>query len=178
MKKRLSLNLFKPKNILLGMFNRAISRPSKWFERKLFQPICWGNLRELHPKSRNFGYDRGQQSVVRYYIDNFFKCNASDIKGDVLEIGDDTYTRRHGNNLDLVEILHVVHGNPKATLVGDLTKADNIPSEKFDCLLLPQTFQFIFDLHSALENCKRILKPGGIRNGPKKLDSDIGDKVL
>ncbi len=133
------------------------------FLRRNFQrPVFWGNLRRLEPKSRVFGYDRGNQSVARYYIDNFFAQHAADIFGEVLEIGDDTYARRHGNGLTRLEVLNVDPGNPKATIVADLTIADNIASGSFDCLLLPQTLQCIYDVRSAIKNCKRILKARGV----------------
>src|SRR6185503_10982321 len=54
--------------------------------------ISFGNLRRLTPISRVFGFDRGTP-VDRYYIENFLADNASDIRGRVLEVGDDSYTR-------------------------------------------------------------------------------------
>lgn len=59
-------------------------------------------------------------------------------------------------------MLHVKEGNPKATIVGDLTCANDIPSETFDCVIFIQTLQFIYDIRSALKTLHRILKPGGI----------------
>ena len=59
-------------------------------------------------------------------------------------------------------MLHVVGGNPKATIVGDLTCADHIPSDAFDCVILTQTLQLIYDVHAALQTLYRILKPGGV----------------
>jgi len=55
-------------------------------------PVGWvhfGSLRRTEPISRGFGYDRGPQSVPRYYIDEFVERWASDIHGRVLEVGDD-----------------------------------------------------------------------------------------
>jgi SAM-dependent methyltransferase len=59
-------------------------------------------------------------------------------------------------------VLHVVEGNPEATIVGDLTNADNIPSDTFDCLVLTQTIHLIYDVRSAIQTIQRILKPGGV----------------
>lgn len=148
---------------IIGFHNtKAVGRFLKFLRQKLLRPVFWGNLRRLEPKSRVFGYDRGNQSIARYYIDKFFAQNASDIRGEVLEIGDDTYARRHGTELRHVAVLNVHPGNPKATIIDDLTIADNIANGSFDCLVLPQTFQFIYDFRSAIKHCERILKPKGI----------------
>jgi hypothetical protein len=49
------------------------------------------------PVSRNFGYDRGLP-VDRYYIEGFLDRHKSDVRGHVLEVGDDSYTRRYGGD--------------------------------------------------------------------------------
>jgi hypothetical protein len=123
---------------------------------------CWGSFRRLEPFSKVFGYDRGSQSIARYYIDEFMYKNASDIQGTVMEIGDDTYTKRLGNNIIKNDVLHVEEGNPKATIVTDLTNDSRILNETYDCIIIPQTFQFIYDFRSALLHCHRILKPKGV----------------
>jgi SAM-dependent methyltransferase len=114
------------------------------------------------PISREFGFDRGLP-IDRYYIEQFLTARASDIQGRVLEIGDDTYTRQLGGDLvTRSDVLHLKKGDPKATLVGDLTCADHIPSDAFDCIILTQTLQFIYDVPAALKTLCRILKPGGV----------------
>jgi ubiquinone/menaquinone biosynthesis C-methylase UbiE len=60
------------------------------------------------------------------------------------------------------DVLHVSAGNPAATLQGDLTRADHIPSNAFDCILLTQTLHLIYDLQAATTTLHRILKPGGV----------------
>ena len=148
---------------IIGVENtKAVKSLLKFLRRKLLRPVFWGNLRRMEPKSRLFGYERGDQSIARYYIDNFFAQNASDIRGEVLEIGDDTYARRHGTELSHVAVLNVHPGNPKATIIDDLTIADNIATHSFGCLILPQTLQFIYDVRSAVRQCQRILEPGGV----------------
>jgi ubiquinone/menaquinone biosynthesis C-methylase UbiE len=46
--------------------------------------------------------------------------------------------------------------------VGDLTCADFIPSDTFDCVILTQTLHLIYDVRAALKTLYRILKPGGV----------------
>jgi SAM-dependent methyltransferase len=124
--------------------------------------VNFGSLRRLTPISREFGYDRGLP-VDRYYIENFLTRQAQDVQGRVLEIGDATYTVRFGGDrVTKSDVLHVVEGNPKATIVGDLTQADNIPSEAFDCVILTQTLHLLYDMRTALANLYRILKPRGV----------------
>ncbi|HJQ71521.1 MAG TPA: glycosyltransferase [Blastocatellia bacterium] len=124
--------------------------------------IRFGDLRRLAPFSRVFGYDRGTP-VDRYYIEGFLARNSDDIRGRVLEVGDDTYTRRYGGErVDKVDVLHVTEGSPLATIIADLTKADHIPSETFDCIILTQTLHLIYDVRAAIRTLHRILKPGGV----------------
>ncbi len=124
--------------------------------------VDFGSLRRVTPISREFGFDRGLP-IDRYYIEKFLAENKADVKGRVLEIGDNSYTRQFGgDSVTQSDVLHVVEGNPLATIVGDLTNAEHIPSDAFDCLVLTQTLQMIYDLQAALKTIYRILKPGGV----------------
>ncbi|MGB2696377.1 MAG: class I SAM-dependent methyltransferase, partial [Candidatus Zixiibacteriota bacterium] len=50
----------------------------------------------LSPISRQFGFDRGKP-IDRYYIENFLNENKHFIRGRVLEIGDNSYTKKYGS---------------------------------------------------------------------------------
>lgn len=133
-----------------------------WHSRLPVGWVSFGSLRRLTPISRNFGYERGLP-IDRYYIENFLAHYADDIRGRVLEIGDNSYTRKFGGDrVTKSDVLHVVEGNPEATIVGDLTCADHIPSDSFDCFILTQTLHLIYDVRAALKTLYRILKPGGV----------------
>ena len=122
----------------------------------------FGDLRRTTPISREFGYDRGVP-VDRYFMEQFLAEHASDIKGRVLEIGDDSYSRQFGGErVTQQDILHVHAGNPIATFVGDLTSADHIPSNAFDCFICTQTLHLIFNYRAAMATIHRILKLGGV----------------
>ena len=125
--------------------------------------VRFGSLRRLTPVSRIFGLDRGQ-CIDRYYIEEFLDHHADDIRGHVLEIGDDTYTRKFGGErLTKSSVLHVWNDNPKATIVADLTGEEgHIPSNTFDCIICIQTLQCIYDVRAAVQTLYRILKPGGV----------------
>jgi SAM-dependent methyltransferase len=124
--------------------------------------VSFGNLRRLTPISRVFGFDRGTP-VDRYYIEKFLAANASDIRGRVLEVGDDSYTRSlGGDRVRKSDVLHVSEENPKATIIADLSNADHIPSDSFDCIILTQTLHLIYDVRAAIATLHRILKPRGV----------------
>src|SRR5690606_18275839 len=108
--------------------------------------VRFGDLRRVEPVSRVFGFDRGLP-VDRYYIEAFLARHAGDVRGRVLEVGDDTYTRRFGGeHVTKRDVLHVVEGNPRATFVGDLSDAPGLPSDAFDCIILTQTLHLIYDV--------------------------------
>jgi SAM-dependent methyltransferase len=124
--------------------------------------VRWGDLRRLSPISRKWGYDRGLP-VDRYYIERFLEARRDDIRDRVLEIGDDSYTRGYGGDrVHTSDVLHVRPGHPGATIVADLSCAPEIPDESFDCIILTQTLQLIFDVNAALATVARILKPSGV----------------
>ena len=60
------------------------------------------------------------------------------------------------------EILHYDYTNPAATIVGDLTKHDTIPTNLVDCFVCTQTFNFIYDIKSAFLGAYQMIKPGGV----------------
>ncbi len=120
-----------------------------------------GDFDRTQPFSTQFGYDRGGP-VDRYYIEKFLAKHSHLIKGRVLEIGDNEYTLHFGaSNVAQSEILHIDSNNTKATYVGDLSNASTLPDNTFDCIILTQTLQFIYDYQKAIATCFRVLKPGG-----------------
>jgi SAM-dependent methyltransferase len=125
------------------------------------RPVNWGDLRRLTPVSETWGLDRGGP-LDRYYIDNFLQRNRQDISGRVLEVKDPGYTKQYGAGVTRSDVLDINPTNARATIVADLTSADGIPSETFDCFVLTQTLHQIFDIRSALRHTFRILKPGGV----------------
>jgi SAM-dependent methyltransferase len=121
-----------------------------------------GLLRELKPISPKFGLERGLP-IDRYYIEHFLARRAGEIRGRVLEVGDNLYTRKYGGErVRVSDVLDVSEGNQRATVHADLTRADHIPSDAFDCIILTQTLHLIYDLRSAVQTLYRILKPGGV----------------
>lgn len=124
--------------------------------------VRFGNLRRVDPISRYFGFERGLP-IDRYYIERFLASQHAAIRGRVLEVGDNTYTHKFGGSQVMQsDVLHVNTGNEQATIVADLAHADHIPSNHFDCIILTQTLQLVYDLRPAIQTLHRILKPGGV----------------
>jgi len=124
--------------------------------------VRWGSLRRLTPVSSMFGLDRGLP-IDRYYIEGFLRRHREDIRGHVLEVGDPRYAKKFGGQgVSRIEVLHAVPGNPEATLVADLTVKGSLPKDTYDCMILTQTLNFVFDVSAALVNSLSALKPGGV----------------
>ncbi len=124
--------------------------------------VSFGDLRRLEPLTRSFGYDRGQP-IDRYYIEKFLSRNVDDIKGHVVEIGDNRYTCRFGGDrITRSDVLDQDHPDSAPTIIADLTNADQVESNTFDCIIITQTLQFIYQIDAAIRTVHRILKPGGV----------------
>jgi SAM-dependent methyltransferase len=124
--------------------------------------VSFGNLRRVTPISKVFGADRGLP-VDRYYIENFLAQFADDIQGHVVEVADNYYTEKFGGDrVTQSDVLNVEQASPKVTIVADLTAADHLPSNTFDCAIITQTLHLIYDTRAALQTLHRILKPGGV----------------
>jgi SAM-dependent methyltransferase len=128
--------------------------------RRLRHPAFLGTIRRTTPLSDHWGRDRGTP-VDRYYIEHFLAGARNAIRGRVLEVMNTDYTRRFGVAVERSDVLDVDPANPLATIVADLAEADDIPSETFDCFILTQTLQYIYDIRSAVGHAHRILRPGG-----------------
>lgn len=98
----------------------------------------------------------------RFYIEGFLQEESAAVRGRVLEIEDDEYTIRFGGDqVTKADVLHIDDSNRRATFVGDLSNAPQLPDNAFDCIILTQTLHLIYDFRAAVATCHRILKPGG-----------------
>lgn len=120
-----------------------------------------GDLRRVTPIDPNWGFERGTP-IDRVYVEAFVGAHAADIRGRVLEIAAPDYTTRFGRDVERVDILMAAEGNPQATIVADLTDAPHVPGDAFDCAIVTQTLQFVYDVRAALATLQRVLAPGGV----------------
>ena len=125
--------------------------------------VRFGSLRRLTPISRDWGDDRGGP-IDRYYVTAFLERHRQDVHGRVLEIAEDVYAKWFGGDrVTHIDVLEYTQGeHPRATFVGDLADAPHLPSDAFDCVILTQTLQLIYDLRGAIGTVHRILRPGGV----------------
>jgi hypothetical protein len=130
-------------------------------DRRRSRPPKLGDLRRVTPIDPNWGYERGTP-IDRVYVERFVALHSRDIRGRVLEIAAPDYTSKFGRDVERVDILMATEGNPRATIVGNLSDAPQIPNDTFDCAIVTQTLQFIYDAGAALATLHRILVPGGV----------------
>ena len=124
--------------------------------------VRFGDLRRVRPFSEWFGFDRGTP-LDRLYIEGFLARCSADIRGRVLEVGDNAYTLRFGGAaVTRSDVLHVDASNRHATIIGDLSDGAGLPEAAFDCIVLTQTLHLIHDLPRAVATLQRMLVPGGV----------------
>jgi SAM-dependent methyltransferase len=124
--------------------------------------LRFGDLARTSPIDGEFGFGRGTP-IDRFYIESFLERNRNNIAGRVLEIGSAVYSQRFGaERVTRQDVLDVRPGNPQATIVGDISAADILPRDSFDCIVLTQTLQYIYDLRAAVAELHAALKPGGV----------------
>jgi SAM-dependent methyltransferase len=146
--------------LTLGIWDRLPSNTQKKL-RRLFHPAWFGILRKTTPISSHWGFDRGTP-IDRYYVEQFLQRNRQDIHGQVGEVGNRTYTDRYGVNVEHCDVLDNNPANPQANLLIDLESPTALPSNHYDCLVLTQVLQFIYNLQPSLEQLHRSLRPGGV----------------
>jgi SAM-dependent methyltransferase len=122
----------------------------------------FGSLRRLRPIASDFGWSRGQ-CIDRYYIERFLAENAQDIRGQVLEFQNGSYTGTFGGTrVTRSEVLDLSSVNPQATIFRDITRREQLPETAFDCIICTQVLQFLYDVKVAIRNLRDLLKPGGV----------------
>lgn len=128
---------------------------------RLARPAWLGTLHRTTPLSDHWGIERGTP-IDRHYISRFLHDHRDDIHGHVLEVKDRRYVDTFGSDVTHVDVLDIDPANTAATIVADLSAADDVPADRFDCIVLTQTLQFVFDVPSAVRHLHRMLRPGGV----------------
>jgi hypothetical protein len=125
-----------------------------------FSSDRWGVLTSTKPFSDQFGIDRGTP-IDRIFIDTFINQHSRLIRGQVLEIGDDLYSRRYVGEVTAIDIVDVDPDCDSATLITDLARPGSLPLERYDCAIVTQTLQYVADLETAMNNLGDCLIRGG-----------------
>ena len=114
----------------------------------------------INPLNRTFGFSRGTP-IDRYYIEAFLQLKRDNIRGDVLEVAENIYTKKYGENVLNSYMLHV-SSNENKYIKGNFETGEGIKSETMDCIILTQVLPFIFNCRAAISNIYRMLKPKGV----------------
>lgn len=153
------------RGILLRLKTRLRSLPikTKHYIRRIIRPASlFPFSRRTYPLSDYYGFDRGTP-IDRFYIENFLSQHSNKVRGKVLELLNDHYTKKYGGvNVITNDILDIDKTNAKATIFDDLRTLEKIADETYDCIILTQVLQFIDDFDVAIKQCHRVLKPGGV----------------
>ena len=144
---------------MTGWLSRLLG-PALPAVRRWRRPAPFAQM-DTAPLSTEWGFDRGTP-IDRYYIERFLESHASDIRGRVLEVKNADYTRRFGRGVSQSGVLDISTTNPLVTLVADLSQPEQIPEAQFDCFVLTQTMQFIYDVRAVVASAHRLLAPGGV----------------
>jgi SAM-dependent methyltransferase len=115
----------------------------------------------VEPVSRTFGNDRGKP-IHRYYVDWFFSEHADRIRGRCLEFEDPGYVTTYGGHRPTrIDVLDLRADNPNATIVADLTKPNELPSNSFDCVVCVHVLHLVYEADALTRDLHRLLAPGG-----------------
>jgi hypothetical protein len=126
-----------------------------------FRCVDFGSFRRTKPIHSGFSMGRGTY-IDRYYIERFLRENSGSIKGCVMELADNEYTVNFGGvDVTQSEVLDIRPNHRTATIIADLSTGIGIQSNAYDCVILTQTLNFIYDVRGAVHTLHRILKPGG-----------------
>lgn len=137
----------------------AVRRGDNWRTWPLIRNFRAMRYRRLQP------FDAGRAaglSVIRYYWTEFLLRHRTDIRGRALEIGETTTIRHFGGSaVTEAHALDLAAHSHEVKVVADLSRADAIPGEQYDCFVNQFTTAVIFDIRSALYHAVRLLKPDG-----------------
>ena len=141
-------------SVPLRHYARALSR------RIRSRFIVFGTLRHTEPVNLGFGIRQGTP-VDRHYLEAYLGRHADAITGWALEVGGRDYLDRFGHDLTRVDVLNIVDGAEGATVIGDLAFCPQIADGSFDCMVLTQTLNYVFEMKAAVAEVFRMLAPGG-----------------
>jgi hypothetical protein len=114
------------------------------------------------PVSECFGIDRGTP-VDRVYIGAFLERHRSDIRSSILEVAEDRYASALRVDTPCpVDVLDIDPSNDRATVVGDLSRPNSLPFDRYECAIITQTLQYVEHPDIAISNLRRCLSPHGV----------------
>jgi hypothetical protein len=120
-----------------------------------------GLLISEQPLARDFGLSRGKP-IDRFYIEQFLSKHANLISGNILEVGDDVYSKKYATVKSTIKTLQYHNDlNYENETCGDLTNKHTLPEAVIDCFICTQTLNFIYDFNAAIKGIKYLLSKKG-----------------
>jgi hypothetical protein len=106
-------------------------------------PFRWGSLRRTSPLNDHYGYGRGTP-IDRWYIDRFMHEQSDAFRGRILELQNPEWSSRYADlGTSSLDILDIDPSNVAATIFADLDEPGSLPADRFDCIVVPQTLQYV-----------------------------------
>jgi SAM-dependent methyltransferase len=139
---------------------QRLQRSRHWRSWPLIRQLRSLQFRRLQP----FGQGRSNGTpVIRYYWADFLEKHRADIRDRALEVGDTATIRAFaGQPLSQAEALDLTAHSPEVKVVADLSRADHVPGDRYDCFVNQFTTAVIYDVDAAVYHAIRLLKPGGV----------------
>lgn len=139
---------------------QQVKHQRNWRSWPLIRQLRTLRFRRLRP------VDAGKSSglsVIRYYWADFLAQHRDDIRGRCLEVGETSTIRDYGGAaVTQADAIDLAAHSADVRVVADLSRADHIPGEQYDCFVNQFTTTVIFDIEAALYHAIRLLKPGGV----------------
>ncbi len=102
--------------------------------------------------------DPAAKTVSRHFIDQFLQANRDAVSGRVLELSSCPLIDSSGGESATV-VDHFEFPQDEDSSDAEFWK--DLPSAHYDCAIVVETLEGIFDLRTAAREIARILKPGG-----------------
>ncbi|HRW10395.1 MAG TPA: hypothetical protein P5121_35065 [Caldilineaceae bacterium] len=148
------------KNNALPHRYQQVKNGRHWTTWPLVRQLRAMRLRRLQPVA---GGHSEQLSIIRYYWADFLEAHRGDVRGHGLEIGETTTLRAYGGDrITQADALDLAAHAPEVRVVADLSRADHVKSDSYDCFIVPFTTAVIYDLEAFVYHAIRLLKPGGV----------------
>jgi len=142
------------------LWRSSLGFKSRWLSLPIIRQLRCLQFRRLEPIGN--GRQRGTP-IVRYYWDKYLQKHHADIRGTALEIGTTHTIRKLGGiAVTCPEGIDLSPHSPEVSVVADLSRADHVPSDRYDCFVNQFTMHLIYDAEAALYHSIRLLKPGGV----------------
>jgi hypothetical protein len=148
------------KNTDLRQRYLALKNRRHWHSWPLIRQVRTLRFRRLTP----LGAGRASGlSTIRYYWADFLEQHRADIRGHALEIGETVTIRAFGGDaITQADAIDLTAHSPEVKIVADLSRADHVPGEQYDCFVNQFTTTVIYDITAFLYHSVRLLKPGGV----------------